>query len=102
VVEGEPWGKPVSTEYERKKVDAEELDFHAEAEPWSIYRLEDGTVLRVKNEIVVPGRRLVLNQLFNPRLSQDSETWYCEAESLGIMSFGLPPRKPRMDSAKIL
>jgi hypothetical protein len=40
------------------------------------------------NEIVVPGRRLLLNWFLTPRLYIEDSTWYCESESLGILAFG--------------
>jgi hypothetical protein len=45
-------GKRITVEYEGKKVPAEELEFDAEKEPWSVYRLEDGTVIKMKQALV--------------------------------------------------
>ncbi len=41
--------KTIQVEYEGEKVPAERIDFKVQSEPWSIYELEDGTVLRLKN-----------------------------------------------------
>ena len=40
--------KLVNIEYEGKTVPAEELLFDVEKEPWSSYKLEDGTTLKFK------------------------------------------------------
>jgi hypothetical protein len=39
-------------EFEGKMVPAEELDFEGQKEPWSVYKLEDGTVFKVKQNLV--------------------------------------------------
>jgi hypothetical protein len=33
-------------------VPAEELEFEAQKEPWTVYKLEDGTVFKVKQNLV--------------------------------------------------
>lgn len=40
--------KITKVEFEGKVVPAEELDYEAEKEPWSTYKLEDGTVIKFK------------------------------------------------------
>ena len=44
--------KPTTATFEGQVVPAAELDFDTEKEPWSIFRLEDGTVLRLKQTLV--------------------------------------------------
>jgi hypothetical protein len=44
--------KPNKVVYEGQLVSAEQLDFEAEKEPWAVYKLEDGTVLRFKQTLV--------------------------------------------------
>jgi hypothetical protein len=43
--------KSTKIEYEGKMVPAEELDFEADKEPWAVYKLEDGSVLRFKQAL---------------------------------------------------
>lgn len=43
--------KSVKIEYEGQLVPAEELDFEVEKEPWTVYKLEDGTVLKFKQAL---------------------------------------------------
>ena len=40
--------KRIEIQFEGKMVPADRLDFEAEKEPWTIYKLEDGTILKVK------------------------------------------------------
>jgi hypothetical protein len=40
--------KRIQVPFEGKTVEAERLDFEAEKEPWSVYKLEDGTILRIR------------------------------------------------------
>jgi len=40
--------KPIQIEFEGQMVPAEELEFDNDKEPWTVYRLEDGTVLKFK------------------------------------------------------
>jgi len=44
--------KTTEVEFEGKMVPAEELDFEGQKEPWSVYKLEDGTVFKVKQNLV--------------------------------------------------
>lgn len=41
--------KRIQVAFEGKLVPAEQLSFEAEAEPWTVYTLEDGSVLKVRN-----------------------------------------------------
>ena len=56
-------GKPTKIEYEGKLVPAEELEFEAEKEPWSTYRLEDGTILKFKQALAKVSK---LTGIFKP------------------------------------
>jgi len=47
-VKGEQLAKRTQVQFEGKLVPADQLDFETEKEPWSIYKLEDGTVVRLK------------------------------------------------------
>lgn len=40
--------RKVEVNFEGRMVPAEQLDFESDKEPWTVYRLEDGTVLKVK------------------------------------------------------
>ena len=42
-------GKATKVAYEGKMVDAEQLEFAAEQEPWAAYKLDDGTVAKFKH-----------------------------------------------------
>jgi hypothetical protein len=44
-------GKPTKVEYEGKIVPAEDLTFDADKEPWTVYTLEDGTVIKFKQAL---------------------------------------------------
>jgi hypothetical protein len=44
-------GKIIQVPYEGKMVSAEQLEFEAEKEPWSIYKFEDGTIMRIKTVV---------------------------------------------------
>ena len=44
--------KTTEVEFEGQMVPAEELDFEGQKEPWSIYKLEDGTVFKMKQNLV--------------------------------------------------
>jgi len=44
--------KQTTVEFEGKNVKAEEIEFEVEKEPWSVYRLADGTVVRMKQALV--------------------------------------------------
>lgn len=48
--------KRIQVPLEGKPVEAEQLDFEAEKEPWSVYKLEDGTVLRFKTVLGTAAR----------------------------------------------
>lgn len=43
--------KRIKVPFEGKMVDADQIEFEAEKEPWSIYRFEDGTVMRMKTVV---------------------------------------------------
>lgn len=43
--------KPTQIEYEGKMVPAEELTFETDKEPWTVYTLEDGTVIKFKQAL---------------------------------------------------
>jgi hypothetical protein len=43
--------RQIDVKFKGETVPAYELDFETEKEPWSVYRLEDGTVLRMKNVV---------------------------------------------------
>ena len=40
--------KRIQVAFEGQMVPAEQLEFECDKEPWTVYRLEDGTVLRLK------------------------------------------------------
>jgi hypothetical protein len=40
--------KRIQVPFEGHMVPAEQLEFESDKEPWTVYRLEDGTVLRLK------------------------------------------------------
>lgn len=40
--------KRIQVQYEGKMVPADQLNFESEKEPWTVYTLEDGTVLKIK------------------------------------------------------
>lgn len=44
--------KRTTVEFEGKNVKAEEIEFEVEKEPWSVYRLADGTVVRMKQALI--------------------------------------------------
>ena len=50
--------KRILVSFEGQSVPADQVDFEPEKEPWAVYKLEDGTVLRVKT-IVGSVSRLV-------------------------------------------
>ncbi len=41
--------KRVEVDFEGKRVPADQLNFTSNAEPWTEYELEDGTVIRIKS-----------------------------------------------------
>jgi hypothetical protein len=43
--------KAIKIEYEGKIVPAQELEFEAEKEPWTVYKLEDGTTIKFKQAL---------------------------------------------------
>ena len=51
--------KRTQVEYEGRTVAAEELEFEAEKEPWTVYKLEDGTTIKFKQALAkickIPG-----------------------------------------------
>ncbi len=55
--------KVVQVEYEGKACPAEELGFTTVGEPWTIYNLEDGTVLKFKQALAKVCR---LTETFKP------------------------------------
>jgi hypothetical protein len=40
--------KRIQVQFDGKPVPADQIDFESEKEPWTVYKLEDGTVLKVK------------------------------------------------------
>ena len=59
----------INVPFEGKMVPAEQLDFESEKEPWTVYKLEDGTVLKIKT-ILANAARLV------DRYKPDGEPMY--------------------------
>jgi hypothetical protein len=48
--------KPTQVEFEGQLVDADILDSEIIGEPWSLYRLEDGTTIKCKQVLVSVSR----------------------------------------------
>lgn len=46
--EGFTLAKRIQVPFEGQMVPADQLDFESDKEPWTVYKLEDGTVLRIK------------------------------------------------------
>ena len=63
-------------------VPAEQLEFEGEKEPWSIYKLEDGTVFKMKQNLVSIFR---LSDRFKP----DGEPIYF-FKAIGIVDASVP------------
>jgi hypothetical protein len=61
-------------EYEGRQVPAQELEFETEKEPWTVYRLEDGAVLKLKQVLAKVAR---LTENFKP-----------DGEPIYVMQFG--------------
>lgn len=74
--------KATEVEFQGEKIPAEELDFEIEKEPWAVYRLEDGTVLRLKQVLV----RVARTNRYKP----DGEPIYV-FEVSGVAHTNVPP-----------
>ncbi len=48
--------RATEVEFQGERIPAEELDFEIEKEPWAVYRLEDGTILKLKHVLVSVAR----------------------------------------------
>ena len=48
--------KPIKVEYEGKMVPALDLEFESEKEPWTVYKLEDGSVIKLKQALAKVSR----------------------------------------------
>jgi hypothetical protein len=48
--------KRIQVAFEGQMVPAEQLEFDSDKEPWTVYRLEDGTVLRLKSVLASVAR----------------------------------------------
>ena len=75
--------KRTTVEFEGQTVPAEELEFDNEKEPWSVYKLEDGTVIKAKQSLVSICR---LVDKFKP----DGEPIYV-FKIAGMMNVDVPP-----------
>jgi hypothetical protein len=47
-----PLEKPTTVEFEGRRVPAVEVSFETEKEPWSVYCLNDGSVVKMKQALV--------------------------------------------------
>jgi len=76
--------KDTKVEFKGEMVPALDLEFEAEKEPWCIYRLEDGTVLRVR-QVLAKITRLT------DRYKPDGEPIYTLVGSV-IVHADVPPQ----------
>ncbi len=75
--------KIIEVQFEGKTVPAEQLDFESEKEPWTVYKLEDGTILKLKT-VLANVSRLV------DRYKSDGEPIYVLGLA-GIPALEVPP-----------
>jgi hypothetical protein len=74
--------KTTTVEFEGKMVPAELLEFESEKEPWSAYKLEDGTVFKMKQTLVSIFRLI-------DRFKPDGEPIYI-FKAVGIVDASVP------------
>ncbi len=74
-------------EFEGQMVPADELEYAEEKEPWSVYKLEDGTVVKAKQTLVSIYK---LVDKFKP----DGEPIYV-FKVAGMMNIDVPPELKR-------
>ena len=84
--------KQTTVEFEGKNVKAEEIEFEVEKEPWSVYRLADGTVVRMKQALVSIAR---LIDVYKP----DGEPVYTFKAS-GIVHVDVPESLKKKQNAQ--
>jgi hypothetical protein len=75
--------KRIQVEFEGKTVPADQLEFETEKEPWTVYKLEDGTVLRLKTVLATVSRLV-------DRYKPDGEPIYVLGLA-GIPATEIPP-----------
>jgi len=84
--------KQTTVEFEGKNVKAEEIELEVEKEPWSVYRLADGTVVRMKQALVSIAR---LIDVYKP----DGEPVYTFKAS-GIVHVDVPESLKKKQNAQ--